>query len=179
MAKKGMNIRYKSRKRIRNKYDPTMSTDESVVSFFKTTLYVVGFLGLMGLMAFGMKKMGVFDLGYTAPEKEETKIDYTKISIGTVFNRKEKDYYVMFDNYDSNFTFNTYIDTLLNGLDKPVYKVDMSVSENAKYKGEEANKKATKSSDLSINDRTLIRIVNGKISNYIIGDSAIEEYLEK
>ena len=179
MAKKGMTLRYKPRKRQRNKYNPTMSTDDSIKSFGKTCLYVFLFLGLMALMVFGMKKMGTFDRGYTAPEKEETAFDYVNISIGTVFNRSDKAYYVLFDDYGTNLSSDVYISTLLEDVDIPVYKVDMSKEVNAKYKGEEANKKATNSNELSINDITLIRIVNGKIANYIIGSEAIEEYLSK
>ena len=61
----------------------------------------------------------------------------------------------------------------------PVYKVDMSKEENSKYKSESANKNAKNVSELKINDITLIKITNGKISSYIIGRESIEEYLNK
>lgn len=179
MAKKGMNLRYKPRKRERNKYNPSINDNNPVKSFTMTLVFVLLFLGLMGLMVFGMKKMGVFDRGYTAPEKEETKFDYVNISIGTVFTRSDKAYYVLFDDYSSNTSKDVYIETLLEDVEIPVYKVDMSKEGNAKHKGSEPNKNASNANELSINDITLIRIVNGKIANYIVGDSAIEEYLSK
>ena len=46
MAKKGMNIRYKARKRERNKFNPTMNTNDSVRNFGMTLLYVIIFLCL-------------------------------------------------------------------------------------------------------------------------------------
>lgn len=179
MAKRGMNIRYKSRKRERNKYNPTLNTNDSIKNFGITLLSVVLFLGLMALMVFGMNKMGVFQRRYTAPSKEEVKIDYVNIPIGTVFNREEKEYYVLFDNYRSNITSDTYINELLNDSNIRVYKVDMNRSDNAKFKGQKANKKANKASDLSINDITLIKITNGRISSYLVGSEEIESYLKK
>ena len=179
MAKKGMNIRYRSRKRERNKYNPTMNTNDSIRNFGMTLLYVVVFLGLFGLMVFGMYKMGVFQKGYTAPENSETAVDYEKIPIGTVFTRAEKEYYVLFDNYRNSVSSDSYINALLSGSSIRVYKVDMNRSENAKFKGEKANKKASKASELSINDITLIKIKNGRISSYVVGSEEIESYLSK
>ena len=179
MAKKGMNIRYRSRKRERNKYKPELEDNNPVKSFLLTLISVLLFLGLMALMVWGMKKLGVFERGYTKPEKEETKIGYEYIPIGTVFNRAEKDYYVIFDDYSTNYSKNIYVDALISDSSDTFYKVDMSIKENAKYKGETANKKATKVSELSINDITLIKISNGKITTYLVGNEEIEGYFNK
>ena len=179
MAKKGMNIRYRSRKRERNKFNPTMNTNDSIRNFGMTLLYVALFLGVFGLLVFGMNKMGVFQRRYEAPAKEEAKIDYENIPIGTVFNRAEKEYYVLFDNYRSNVTSDQYINQLLKDSSIRVYKVDMNKKANAKFIGEQANKKASKASDLSINDITLIKISNGRISSYFVGSEEIEKHLSK
>ena len=55
----------------------------------------------------------------------------------------------------------------------------MSLKENSKYAGEEANKKATKVSELSINDINLIKITNGRISEYYVGSEEIEGHFNK
>ena len=55
----------------------------------------------------------------------------------------------------------------------------MSKKENSKYKSDTANNKAKNVNELKINDITLIKITNGKISSYIIGRESIEEYLNK
>ena len=177
MAKKGMRLKYKSRKRERNKVQDVEST--SLKSTLYTILGVVIFLGVMYLMILGLQKLGLFEAGYTAPTKEETTIGYEYIPIGTVFTRNEKTYYVLFDDFGNKLTADNYVNTLLADSKISVYKVDMTVNENAKYKGEKANKKATKASELSINDITLIKITNGRISNYYVGSEEIEEFLKK
>lgn len=178
MAKKGMNIRYK-RKRERNKYNPTVNANDSAKNFVTTFLSVALFLGLMGLMVYGMDKLGVFQRGYEAPEKEETKISTEFIPISTVFTRNFKEYYVLFDNYRNEVSKDAYVNELLKGSKIPVYKVDMNRKDNAKYVGEKANKNATKTSELSINDVTLVKITNGRISSYKVGSEEIESYLSK
>ena len=85
MAKKSMNIKYKSKKRVRNKYDPTMNKEDTLKSGSRVLIGVIVFLGVMYLCVLGMEKLGVFQVGYTAPQKE-TKIDYEYINIGTIFN---------------------------------------------------------------------------------------------
>ena len=177
MAKKGMNLRYKSRKRERNKYDPVMSTDDTLKSGIKVFIGVALFLGLMYLCVFGMEKLGTFQAGYTAPSKENV-IDYEYINVGTVFNRTEKTYYVMFDDYSSKVSYDMYIDNLLSKSETPYYKVDMSKNVNSKYASNTSNKKATNASELKINGKTLIKISNGKIKDYIEGTENIEKYLK-
>lgn len=175
MAKKGMQIKYKSKKRERNKNK--IEDDSALKNLLKPVIIVAVFLGVMYLMAIGLEKLGTFEKGYTAPTKE-TEFDYKNITISTVFNRSEKAYYVIFDNFKSSYTSNSYVNLLLESQDTPYYKVDMSVKENAKYASEESNKKATKPSELKINGITLIKIKNGKIVDYIEGSDKIEEYLK-
>ena len=178
MAKKSMQLKYKPKKRERNKFEENQNND--AMSFVKTLVGVVIFLGLMYLMGLGFQKLGVFDNGYTAPTKEATTFSYDFIPASTVFNRTDNTYYVLFDNYKDSFSNNGYIEKLLEKETKiSVYKVDMSIKENERVKGEKANPKATKFSELSINDITLIKINNGKIALYLTGSEKIEEYLSK
>ena len=177
MAKKGMNIKYRSKKRERNKYDPTMNKQETVTSGVKVFIGVGLFLGLMYLGVFGMEKLGVFQAGYTAPTPDDS-IDYEYINVGTVFTRSDQTYLVMFDDYSTNFSYDLYINSLLDESKTPVYKVDMSKKENSKFASETSNKKATRSNELKINGMTLIKISNGKIKDYVEGTSNIEAYLK-
>ena len=180
MAKKGMNLKYKKQKRERNKYNPEKNNVDSAKSFIINLLSVLLFMGLMYLIVLGLQKLGLFQAGYTAPTKDATTISYEYIPASTVFNRNESSYYVIFDNYESNFSYNSYVDYLLDKKDNMrVYKVDMSVKENARFKGEIANSSAKNVNELSIDDITLIRITNGKIAMYLTGSEKIEEYLEK
>lgn len=178
MAKKGMNIKYKSKKRERNKYNPTMSTNDALRSSLFVFIGVIVFLVVMYLCVVGMEKLGVFEAGYTHPSKE-TMIDYDYINVGTVFTRSEKTYYVIFDDYSSNVSYDMYIDTLLSKKDKTrIYKVDMSKKENSKFASSKSNKKANNANELKINGITLIKITNGKIKDYIEGSANIESYLK-
>ena len=179
MAKKSMNIKYKSRKRVRNKNKETQENENVIKSFGLTLAYVVVFLGISYLAILGLQKLGLFLEGYTAPNSEASEFDYEFINANTVFNRSEKEYLVLFDNYDSDYTSDAYINDLVKNSKVRVYKVDMSKEYNAKYKGKEANKKASKTSKLSINDITLIKIKSGRVSEYIVGSDKIEEYLTK
>ncbi len=179
MAKNKMQIKYKTQKRVRNKDKKEETTEDTIKSFGYTLLGVFIFMGVCYLIVLGMKSLGVFDAGYTAPVKENTEFDYEFIPIGTVFNRSDKNYYVLFDNYENDFTSDVYINSLVEDETIPVYKVDMSKKENSKYKSDTANNKAKNVNELKINDITLIKITNGKISSYIIGRESIEEYLNK
>ena len=154
-----------------------MVEENTIKSLLKPVIIVLVFLGVMYLMAVGLEKLGTFERGYTAPSKE-TNFDYENISVSTVFNRNEKTYYVIFDNFKSSYTSNSYVNLLLESQDTTYYKVDMSIKENAKYASEKSNKKATKPSELKINGITLIKIKNGRIVDYIEGSDNIEEYLK-
>ena len=180
MAKKSMQLKYKPKKRERNKANEGITAEDNIKSICKTFIGVLVFLGLMYLMGLGFQKLGAFDIGYTAPSKEAATISYEYIPASTVFNRKDNTYYVLFDNYKNNFTNDSYINKLLEKETKTaVYKVDMSVKENQKVMGEKSNPKASKYSELSISDVTLVKIVNGRITTYLSGTEKIEEYLNK
>ncbi len=179
MAKNKMKLKYKTQKRERNKVQETTTKDE-VLNVVKTVLGIGIFLGLAYLCVFGMTKLGLFEKGYTAPEAKEITVDPDYIAIGSVFNRKDSTYYVMFDNYSDSYVKDAYIDTLLKSkTDMKVYKVDMGQNENKKFASEEENKEAKTASELKIKGITLIRIKNGKIDKYISGSDEIEEFLSK
>ena len=64
MAKKNMQMRYKSKKRERNKIEVTKQDEAK--SILKTIAMVLVFLGVMYLMMMGLEKIGVFEKGYSA-----------------------------------------------------------------------------------------------------------------
>ena len=179
MAKNKMKLKYKTQKRERNKVQETTTKDEAL-NVLKTVLGIGIFLGVAYLCVFAMTKLGLFEKGYTAPEAKEITVDPDYIAIGSVFNRKDSTYYVMFDNYSDSYVKDAYIDTLLKSkTDMKVYKVDMGQNENKKFASEEENKEAKTASELKIKGITLIRIKNGKIDKYISGSDEIEEFLSK
>ena len=174
MAKNKMQLKYKSPKRERNKNKNDGSEDLALKPFLINLFSVLLFIGLVYLGVLGLKALGLFEAGYTKPTKEATKIDYEYILLGTVFGRNEKDYYVVFDDYDKNE--NSYTDTVIkDGAKIPVYKVDLSKGENKACISDKGNSKATNDNELKINGLTLIRITKGKISKYVEGSDKIEE----
>ena len=156
--------------------------DGEILSFIKIALGV----GLVVLIVFGatilMNKLGVFDEGYTKPERGEIIISYEDATVGTIFNRPDTEYYVVFDDFTENP--NQYLTSILfrySNEEKtlPIYKVDMSNGFNTKYAGEQGNPSAQKVEDIKINGVTLIKIVNGKNVKYIEGTTNIENELLK
>ena len=174
MAKSTMKLKYKSPKRERNKKKEEVS-DLKLKSVITTIVSVLIFIGAFYLCILGMDWLGTFDKGYTKPSKEETTISYENILIGTSFNRKESEYFVIYDDYTKNKY--PYTNNIVSEKAKlPVYKVDMSKGENATYVSDTSNSNAKNASELKINDITLIRFKNGSIVKYITGSDKIEEY---
>ncbi len=179
MAKKSMKLKYKTQKRERNK-QPEKTTRDETLDVLKNILGILVFLGVAYLCMWGMTKLGLFEKGYTAPEAKEVTVDTDFISIGSVFNRKDTTYYVIFDDYQDTYKKNAYVDTLLkNRDDMKVYKVDMGQNENKKFLSDEENKNAKTASELKIKGITLIKINKGKIEKYISGSEDIEKFLSK
>ena len=156
--------------------------DGEILSFIKIALGV----GVVVLIVFGatilMNKLGVFDEGYTKPERGEIIISYEDATVGTIFNRPDTEYYVIFDDFTENP--NQYLTSILFRYSNEeetlqIYKVDMSNGFNTKYAGEQGNPSAQKVEDVKINGVTLIKIVNGKNVKYIEGTTNIENELLK
>ena len=178
MAKSKMQLKYKTPKRERNKNKKDVDSDIQLKSFLINLFSVLLFIGIVYAGVYGLKKLGVFDPGYTKPTTEAATIDYKYILLGTVFDRADKDYYVIFDDYEKNA--HKYANALVEDNDKiPVYKVDTSKKENSSCLSEESNPNAKNASELKINDITLIRITNGKIAKYVTGSEKIEEQFSK
>ena len=100
MAKKNMNLKYKSPKRERKNKDEEKERENYIKNTIKSICGVIIFFGCAYLIVLGMEKLGIFEAGYTAPDKEDAQVNYEYISTGMVFNRPEKTYYVIFDDYD-------------------------------------------------------------------------------
>lgn len=100
-------------------------------------------------------------------------IDYDKVSVGTLFNRADSEYYVIV--YDGEAPNAIYYSALMNKyMDKEksnkVYFCDLSNELNKKYyvgEDKDSNPDATTSSELAFKDLTLIKIKNGKIVKYL------------
>ncbi len=172
MAKAKLNDKVKIKKDKKKLNIDKYETDESkeVKKFIIILLSII----VVVLAVYGITRLVNKDKDDdTAREVTAGEIDYDIVSVGTLFNRADSEYYVIaYDGEDANAI---YYSALMNKyMDKEksikVYFCDLSNELNKKYYvGEEksSNPKATKTSELAFKDLTLIKIKNGKIVKYL------------
>ena len=115
-----------------------------------------------------------------ADEATEAVINYTEITIGTMFTRPYEEYYVFaYPNDDDNaYKFDNLFAKYEEKEDhKKIYYVDLSKKFNDFVLSDKANKKPTKSTEVKIKDYALILIKDGKVSKYYEKISEIEKAL--
>lgn len=165
---------YNRKYRRKNGIKPRMSVrEEQEMKNLVLIIFIIAVVfGLMYLLTYGILEKGLLTKGYTKPTVQTPVVDYETATIGTVFDKPEKEYYVVFDNFGDINEKSVYLDSLLTMYEDkdetlPIYKVDMSYGINDQYKSEKSNKKANKSVDLKIKGVTLIKIKNGKNVLYL------------
>ena len=111
-------------------------------------------------------------------------VNYERVIVGTMFNRPEKDYYVIaYDESSNSAPYYSAISSKYTTESKnalKVYHLDLDNSLNKDFlikDGEKSNSKATKPSEVKLGDFTLIKIQNGKIIKYLENISDIEKEL--
>ncbi len=112
---------------------------------------------------------------------ENTTIQYNEILAGTSFNQLDKEYLVLF--YDVDADTNSAYYTLKSDYEAkddalPIYYVNLGSKLNSDCISGESNENAENASELKINDTTLIKFTNNKISEYIVGAEDISNYLK-
>lgn len=166
------------RKRIRK--DKSMSYEENnVKSFVIAVIVIIVGLGLVYLFSLLAQKNGLFDEGYNKPEIN-TKFSYTDITYGTVFDRNEDEYYVLF--IDTTSSEYIYINSIISKYEEnesylPIYIVDLNNDFNKNIIGDEDNTSANESNELSIKEYALMKVSNGSNSKYLNTTEEIEEEL--
>ena len=116
------------------------------------------------------------------PKKKSTDItiEYTNVDVGNIFNRPYDNYYVLAldeSKDDASYYQNMVATYSSESNSKKIYSLDLSLSVNKKYVGK-SNKRATKASEVSLSNPTLIEIENGKIKNYYDTKESITNALE-
>lgn len=107
-------------------------------------------------------------------EKKEAVIQYREILGDDTFTMNDKDYYVVF--YDFESPDAVYIDYLVDQYAETggsIYTVDLSKKFNSKFLSEETNSKAKKAGELKVKHATLIEIKDGKNVKYVEGNEDI------
>lgn len=114
--------------------------------------------------------------------REDTTIQYDEILAGTSFSKKDEEYLVLFYNVDDDN--NSIYDEIKSNYEAkeeslPMYYVNLDNSLNKSCISKDSNKEATTAEELKINEATLIKFTNNKISEYITGETKIKDYLNK
>ena len=145
----------------------------------KFALILVGVAVIAVLLYFVTAKYLVkdnFQSKDNTPASED--ITYNAVKGGTLFNRPYDEYYVLaYDKSDETSPYYSVLTSLYDGETK-LYTMDLSLDVNKQYIGEKGNAKATKPSELSIINPTLILIKDGKILKYYEGKDTIADILK-
>lgn len=115
-------------------------------------------------------------------EKEINEIQYETILAGSTFKKQDKEYIVVYYDFNANdasgldSTITTYKE---QSKAKALYKVDLSLKQNASYQTETTSNKNPKTAkDLKVKGPTLIHICDGKVKAYVEGKEKIQDYLK-
>lgn len=108
---------------------------------------------------------------------KKTEITYDEIIAGQTFNRSEEIYYVAFYEFGGAEDLTNIIDNANSPYQ--IYKVNLKNTMNKNVISENSNKNAKTSEELKINGPTIIKIENGKISNYIETYNKVKTYIEE
>lgn len=159
-------------------------TDENEIKSFIILVIIISIL--IGAI------YGVTELLKKKDNNEETKtvgkINYDRISIGTLLNRPESEYYVMiYNTNDSNaIVYSTLLTQYMSKSSEKdyikIYYCDLENKINSNYynvnNDNKSNPDAKKISELDLGDITLIKVKNGKIIKYVEDYNKIESILK-
>ncbi len=108
---------------------------------------------------------------------ENVDIQYSKIIAGESFDLKDEDYLVFFYDISANSSYTDLVSTYRD-KDKhlPIYTVDLGEGINNSVISDTNSLDVSNIIDLKVKDSAIIRIKNGKVSNY--ATSSFEEFLD-
>ena len=156
------------RKNTRN-YKINTSTD---VDYMKVIKIGIGVLLVLSLVYFVTAlATGEIKFGKEATEEEETIIQYDEIIAGETFNRPEEEYYVLYMNFTDTFAsyYLSLIDTYETSDDSlNFYTVDIEKVINTDYV----------TNELKVENPTILKISNSKITETITGRENILNFFE-
>lgn len=114
---------------------------------------------------------------------QEVSIQNEEILAGSTFNRKEKEYIVLYYNFknDNSVIYDSIYESYKNSQKElpKLYKVDLSKGFNKAYISDKdhINTKPTKIEELELKNPTLIRIKDKKIIKFITSRNEIQNYI--
>ena len=179
MTKNNMYVRTRRIKRDRNK-NVVAEEENQVKTFIIIVLAIVGLAAiLVGVTELFNKKENIEE------EVETVEISYDNVSVGTILNRPNKDYYVLLYRSDDN-SAPLYASIMSMYQEKShedgyikIFYCDLAKAPNSNYylKNNTSNKEAKTVEDFSFGDLTLLKISKGKITKYIESIDEIKKVL--
>ena len=111
-------------------------------------------------------------------EKEPVEIQNVEILAGTVFNRIESEYYVMFYDFDGSYSYScSAIYNLYSQKSGKMYLVDLGNNLNKDYIADSKDAVNTDNiSSLRVMDPTIIKIKDGKAIEVVSGIDDVNSY---
>lgn len=172
------------KKNVKNiKYKNNSGDETEIKSFIVIIIVIVIVIGIIYGLTELLKKEEKIEDNVTA-----VTIDYDKISVGTLLNRPYEEYYVLIYNSEDEKAINystlmtKYMQTSEEKDYIKIYYCDLANSLNNKYYNVNddnmSNNKASSIEELDFGDLTLIKVSNGKITNYIEDYNDIKEILK-
>jgi len=116
----------------------------------------------------------------TNEETTEVEFDNDIATIGTMFNRNYDEYYVLlYSKEDHAKNLDSVLDAYRSSDNYiKTYFIDLDLKINNSVYGEEFNKKPNNSKEVKVNDATLFKIKNGKVTNSYEGSEEIKNVLK-
>lgn len=155
--------------------DVTVNENDEVVRLIKIVIaLVVIVLIFFGITYLVTKKSDT-------KEKEETEIQYTEILVGEIWN-KGGTYYVLVGYEEDSYMsmYETYLNLYKNykDSDSKYYLINLDNVFNRNYVAETSNLYTTNPSEVRFKDTTLLKVVDGTVTETYEGKDAITSYLE-
>lgn len=169
-----------NKKRVK-KQEKYISDEARAIRSF---IFIILGISIVVLGVYGITKALKKDK--TSTDEENVRagaIDYDVVSIGTMLNRNEDEYYVaLYDAEDSKAVLYSAIINKYLGKDKAksIYFCDLGNAINSNYyvgKDKESNPNAKSIEELALGDLTFIKVKKGKIVKYIEDIDTIKQEL--
>ena len=161
------------KKKLNDKYLKPEKYESEESNEIKRFIFILLGIIVIVLIIYGVSKIFVKEDNSSTRVTTTGEINYDIVTVGTMFNKVDKEYYVMI--YDEEnpeaVLYSTIINEYLSTSDSlNVYFCNLGNKLNSSYyvgSDKTSNPKATAIDDLALGDLTLVRIKNGKIVKYV------------
>ena len=163
----------------RKKLDMVNEDEKEILRFIVIVVVILLVVGIIYLISYFKERQNE----YHYDDVKSGVVDSGIVTIGTMLNKAEDEYYVAI--YKDDDTKATYYNNIISSYASKekalnVYYCNLNNKLNEDYiaKDGKSNPKAKKMEDLQLGDFTLLKIKEGKITKYIEDTTKFEEELQ-